>query len=565
MDRASNSRALIAVSCALAVLLGVMAVMQYRWATRVAEADAQRTKANLESAASLLAREFDLKLSQLYSHLQFTGPDAVDSHKPLANLPPLIQEVFCVSATSAGSQRAQRLERDGTLHDVDSIDGLKLPASCGSDLMSDVPAMVVPFRFPVPEGTSLPRPMPGTARVEIRALTGLNRCLVARLDQGYLRTTLLPEMIQRYFGADAALYDFAVINRVGGAPVYGSAPSAVDVKRPFFALRLEDMIFRAVPFAGDGQQHRILIEGMHTNTLAFAAGARHDLARTGFWELQVARKGGPISSAVVGWRRQNVLISLSVEALLLAAIGFLIISTRRMQKLADQKMQFVAGVSHELRTPVSSIAMLARNQADGLVRDPEQVKQYGALIHQQSQRLNEMVEQTLQYAGIQSGLRAPSLQDVDLRQVIERTLAASRERLDRDGFQIEVDIEERLPAVRGDSQWLATAIGNLLSNAEKYANGRRWIRVSARHAREAGEVQVTVEDHGIGIDPADFDQIFEPFCRGRRAVEAQIPGTGIGLSLVRDLAVAQHGRVTFVSEPDRGSAFTLHLLSTSPA
>ncbi len=561
MDRASNSRALIAVSCALAVLLGVMAVLQYRWATRVADADAQRTKANLESAASLLTREFDLKLGQLYSHLQNAGADAVDSRRPLENLPPLIQDVYYLSATPTGSQRVQRLERDGTLHDVESAASLKLPASCGSDLLDDLPAIVVPLRFQLPASpvSSLPPPPPGTARVEIRTLAGLHRCLVARLDPSYLRNTLLPEMIQRYFGADAGLYDFAVIRRSGGTPVFGSVPAAADVKRPFFALRLEDMILRAVPPATKEAQHRVMIQGLHTNALAYATGARHDLARSGFWELQVARKGGPMSSAVVGWRRQNVLLSLSVEALLLAAIGFLVISTRRMQKLADQKMQFVAGVSHELRTPVSAIAMLSRNQADGLVRDPEQVKQYGALIHQQSQRLNEMVEQTLQYAGIQGGLRAPSFEDVDLRQVIESTLAASRERLDRDGFQIELDIEVPLPAVRGDSQWLATAIGNLLSNAEKYANGRRWIRVSARHACDAGEIQVTVEDHGIGIDPADFDQIFEPFCRGRRAVEAQIPGTGIGLSLVRNLAAAQHGRVTFVSEPDRGSAFTLHL------
>jgi|SRR5579871_846804 len=74
------------------------------------------------------------------------------------------------------------------------------------------------------------------------------------------------------------------------------------------------------------------------------------------WELRLARKGGPIDAAVAGWRRRNVLLSASVEGLLLAAIGFLLVSTRRMQKLAEQKMQFVAGVSHEFRTPLAAIA-----------------------------------------------------------------------------------------------------------------------------------------------------------------------------------------------------------------
>jgi signal transduction histidine kinase len=580
MDRSRSSRALIAVSCALAVLLGVMAVQQYRWATRVAEADAQRTQANLESAASLFTRAFDLQMGQLYSYLQNQGSDAVDGRKPLENPPRLLKDVFHLSSAPGGAQKIERLERDGTLTAAAPADPAVAllakhlatgpPGACASNLLGDVPALVAPLRFqmriPLP---GIP-PSPGAGRVEIRAIAGPNRCLVGRLDEDYLRQSVIPEMIQRYFGESAAQYDFAVVRRDGnGTPVYGSARAAADVKRSFFALRLEDLIPRPEPAAGpreaskkaptDVMQHRVMIQSLHTGAVAFTARNRRDLPLTGYWELQVARKGGPISSAVVAWRRQNVLLSLSVEALLLVAIGFLVISTRRMQKLAEQKMQFVAGVSHELRTPVSAIAMLSRNQADGLVSDPEQVQQYGALILQQSQRLGQMVEQALQYAGIQSGLRAPSMQNVDLRRVIEDTVAASRERLDHDGFVVETEIEEGLPPVRGDSQWLAAAIGNLLSNAEKYANGRRWIRISARRAAGSGEVQVTVEDRGIGIDPADFDQIFEPFCRGRRAVEAQIPGTGIGLSLVRDLAAAHRGRVTFTSEPDRGSAFTLHL------
>jgi signal transduction histidine kinase len=102
-----------------------------------------------------------------------------------------------------------------------------------------------------------------------------------------------------------------------------------------------------------------------------------------------------------------------VEALLAAAIVFVMIGARRMQLAADQKMRFVAGISHELRTPVSAISMLSRNQADGLVAGADRVKQYGELIHQQSRRLSEMVEQTLQYAGVHSGLKRPERQQID--------------------------------------------------------------------------------------------------------------------------------------------------------
>ena len=111
----------------------------------------------------------------------------------------------------------------------------------------------------------------------------------------------------------------------------------------------------------------------------------------------------------------------------------------------------------------------------------------------------------------------------------------------------------------GDAKLLRTAFDNLLSNAQKHAGGGHWIRVSASYSAAEKEVRISVEDRGAGIDPAEQEEIFEPFCRGRAAVEAQIPGSGLGLSLVRSAAEAHRGSVTLVSEPGRGSTFTMHL------
>jgi signal transduction histidine kinase len=248
-----------------------------------------------------------------------------------------------------------------------------------------------------------------------------------------------------------------------------------------------------------------------------------------------------------------------VELLLIAAIVFLVIAAHRMQRLADRKMQFVAGVSHELRTPVSAIAMLSRNQADGLVTGPEKVKQYGELIHQQSRRLNEMVEQALQYAGIHSGLRRAAREHIDVRRVLEEAVDARRKELARSGFEIVTAIAGDLPPVPGDERLLRMAFDNLLSNAQKHAERGRWIRIAASHSSKQKEVRISVEDRGAGIEPADRAEIFEPFSRGRAAIEAQIPGSGLGLSLVRSAAEAHRGSVTLASEPGRGSTFTLHL------
>jgi two-component system phosphate regulon sensor histidine kinase PhoR len=104
----------------------------------------------------------------------------------------------------------------------------------------------------------------------------------------------------------------------------------------------------------------------------------------------------------------------------------------------------------------------------------------------------------------------------------------------------------------------------LISNAVKYGSEARWLRVAAKRP-DAGTklipqaVVFTVEDRGIGIDAEDRKHIFEPFYRGREAVSQQIQGSGLGLNLVARIAAAHGGQVTLVSEPGKGSAFSLWL------
>jgi signal transduction histidine kinase len=143
--------------------------------------------------------------------------------------------------------------------------------------------------------------------------------------------------------------------------------------------------------------------------------------------------------------------------------------------------------------------------------------------------------------------------------LIEDAVNDRREELSQSGFQVEITVDPNVPAVAGDARLLRTAFENLLSNAQKHAAGGRWIRVSAVYSKPENEVRVSVEDRGAGIPEDDRSEIFEPFYRGRTAVESQIPGSGLGLSLVRSAAEAHRGTVTVVSEPGRGSTFTLHL------
>jgi signal transduction histidine kinase len=130
-------------------------------------------------------------------------------------------------------------------------------------------------------------------------------------------------------------------------------------------------------------------------------------------------------------------------------------------------------------------------------------------------------------------------------------------------FTLERDISLDLPKVRGDLSALTQCLQNLITNALKYSGGQRWIGVRATAQEDAAtgrrEVQISVSDRGMGIDPRDLPRIFEPFFRSSAVMEAQIHGTGLGLSLARNIAEAMQGQLTVVSEPGRGTTFTLHL------
>ncbi len=546
MGRSSSARALVAVSVALAVLLAALAVVQYRWSVRVSAADEQREKEHLNSSAALFAAEFNARAAEAVGFLQNDAASALRNGQALGQPPKLIAEIYSIESGPEGPRAVERLGADGRFTPA-SLPSWAAKLSCESFVLSSPPAIVAPL-FEVATATK-------ESGAAVRMLRTIRRepgrCFAARLDETYLRQTLIPRLIRESFGPTAsAAYDFAVLSRQDGHTAEYGTPGRADLRQPFFApvpLRLKQKL----PEPPVGPRH--------FDAVYFAQGSEASLIEGGAWELQISRKGEPLEAAFEGRRRRDLLFSGAVEATLLAAIAFLVLGARRAERLAEQKMRFVAGVSHELRTPVSAIAMLARNQADGLVTGAGKVKQYGELMHRESQRLNEMVEQALEYAGIHSGVRKRAAQAVDVRALLERTIAARRGELERKGFQVELAVAPELPAISGDAKLLETAVDNLLRNAERHAGQGHWIRVSATYSAAEKEVRIAVEDRGAGIDPAMQEAIFEPFYRGPAAIEAQIPGSGLGLSLVRDAAAAHHGSVTLDSAPGKGSTFTLHL------
>ena len=287
-------------------------------------------------------------------------------------------------------------------------------------------------------------------------------------------------------------------------------------------------------------------------------GPEFDLAAASSeWRLATRHRTGSLDAVLQSERRQNLLIGFGVLSLLFGSVALLVVTTQRARNLAKRQLEFVAGVSHELRTPLSVIQSAGFNLASGRVAEAARVKQYGATIQHEGQRLAEMVEQMLSYAGIQAGRKQYHFQPVHLPELIERALAEYQSAFTEQGWHIEQDVAADLPALNADAQALESALKNLLHNALKYAALGKWLRLSAR--QHGNEIQLTVADHGPGIAAEDLRNLFEPFYRGQGMAASAIAGAGLGLSILQEHIKAHGGRISVETAPDQGAAFTIHL------
>ena len=283
--------------------------------------------------------------------------------------------------------------------------------------------------------------------------------------------------------------------------------------------------------------------------------------RPAAWRLALVHRDGSLDEAVARTRRWNLAASLGMLLILAAGMGVVLIASRRAQRLAHERLEFVAGVSHELRTPLSVIRSAAENLADGVVADGPQVQRYGQLIATEGRRLSTMVDDVMAFAGMEAGRAVAEPQPVDVADVIDACLDRVRDEVAAAGVTLDVTRSGELPLVAGDADALVRALVNLVSNAVKYAADGGWIGLSADRVRERGRsvVRLVVSDRGPGIRTDERARVFEPFFRGADAVTRQVHGNGLGLSLVQR-TVAQHGgRVTLTDNTPHGCVFTVTL------
>jgi signal transduction histidine kinase len=225
--------------------------------------------------------------------------------------------------------------------------------------------------------------------------------------------------------------------------------------------------------------------------------------------------------------------------------------------LAKLKSDFVSNVSHELRTPLALIRLYAETLELGRISTAGKQQQYYEIIRKESERLTSLINNILDFSRIEAGKKEYSFRETDVADLVRSTLESYRFEIEQNGFEFEQKIDNNLPPLTVDREAIARSLLNLVNNAVKYSAGKKYLGVHLY--RRGGNVNLEVEDHGIGIPPKEQLKIFEKFYRVGDPLVHNTKGSGLGLSLVRHIVLAHGGQVAVESAPGRGSKFIIIL------
>lgn len=226
-------------------------------------------------------------------------------------------------------------------------------------------------------------------------------------------------------------------------------------------------------------------------------------------------------------------------------------------ELSKMKSDFVSTISHEFKSPLSSIRQLAEMLQSGRVPSEDRRQEYYDVLVEQSERLTLLIDNILDFAKIEEGRKVFNFQIINIGALLQEMVSVIQDQVRYKDFVIQLEIGKSLPALKADRESLIQAITNLIDNAIKYSGEARIIVVRA--FGEEKYLIITVKDFGIGIKKEEIDKIFERFYRGGDELTRTIKGSGLGLTLVKQIVEAHHGEITVESSPDRGSTFTVRI------
>jgi len=248
-----------------------------------------------------------------------------------------------------------------------------------------------------------------------------------------------------------------------------------------------------------------------------------------------------------------------IVIVLILAFGlyFTLQTIRQELHLSRMKSNFMSTVSHEFKSPLSSIRQMAEMLVRGRVPSREKQQKYHHTILQQSERLSHLMDNILDFSKMEEGQKSFHFAKADLVPVVADMVDLFRKNTEEQGFDISLSVPASLPDVEFDREALEQVMHNLLDNACKYSGDSRSVEVQI--LARGNKVVISVRDQGIGIRREDHKKIFSRFYRAGEELTHTVKGSGIGLTIVKQIVDAHRGEIVVESSPGKGSLFSIIL------
>jgi signal transduction histidine kinase len=230
----------------------------------------------------------------------------------------------------------------------------------------------------------------------------------------------------------------------------------------------------------------------------------------------------------------------------------------REEHLAQLRSDFVSNVTHELKTPLTSVQLFTESIILDRINSEADKREYLRIILKETESLKRMINNILEFSKKEKGKLEYKFEEVNVTSLVNMAINDLDYWLVEKGFTIQTQVENNVTAT-ADPAALKQAIINLLSNAIKFSRNRKEILVGLRKENEV--IMLEVEDKGIGIPDDQKDLIFEAFYRVGQKDAEDISGTGLGLTVVKEIIEAHHGKIFVESRLNEGSKFTIILNS----
>ena len=255
--------------------------------------------------------------------------------------------------------------------------------------------------------------------------------------------------------------------------------------------------------------------------------------------------------------RRSWIYGIALVLLLLAmflGVALILRDITREKHLASLRSDFISNVTHELKTPLTSIYMFAESLLLGRVNTTIKKKEYLSIILKESDRLKRMINNILEFSKMEKGKPEYSFVNSNLASILNATIQEMNYWFEKENFDIVTELDENIYA-EIDPQKMEQAISNLLSNAFKYSTNTK--KIFIRLLKKADRICIEIEDRGIGIREDQLSRIFEKYYRIEQ--KENISGTGLGLTVVKEIIETHKGKISVSSEFGKGSMFLITL------